>query len=985
MCSMKIISLLFFFSGIAALTYEVLWVRHLGLIFGNTVYAAATVMMTYMFGIAVGAHFAGKWAAKIKRPVRLFGILEVATALYALCVPMIFEWIKVIYRFVALNISDSLGFLTFVRVVLVLVLLLIPTAMMGATLPVLSKGFLTRVERFGSRLGILYGVNTLGAVSGVLLCGFVLIPKLGMFGANLLAVCLDASVGLIAIYFSRTMDKSPEIVEAIKLEAKAEKSVSCKRGKTANGLLLAIGASGFLALALEVVWFRALILVFGSTTYSFSAMLAIFLIGLALGAVAISRFVDKAKNPAAIFGVAAMLTGIYTLISLGWFTAMPEFLLKNLMLSGDPSWGKMIGLKFVITLIFLLVPTILFGASFTAAVKAIRSAMNSSPRAVGESAMFNTLGAALGAFVGGFILLPTFGMQVSLTILAFLVLSLGVTLCITLGKRKAFRWGAVGVALIVIVSFFANSPHWDKKVMSSGPYFGPWNYIENGKVTLSDQLRQYRLLYFNEGITSTISVVKDSNEDIMYCSQGKVEADTSERSMMLQRMMGHLPMLFHPNPQRVVNIGLGAGVTFGAVSCYPVAHMEVVEFEPSVVNVARIWGEYNHHVLDHPNVVVTLNDGRNHLFIGGEPYDVITSDPFEPVMAGAANLYTVDFFEQAKAQLAENGIMAQYLPLYELSNEDYQTIMRSFAKVFPDCLLFFTGFDTIMLGNKGNSLLDLSVALEKFEIPAVKASLAEVGFTRPEMLLSMFVAKLSADDQIFSGGKLNTDKHPVVEFSAPKSTFHYTPDENQRVLLENYSDMPSYLLEGLSKERKFLVERAHQAMKMILQANIYRAKDDYKSNIELLLKAAKMVPENPVVRNELGASLMVSANSTLAAGHVEQAALQYEMLLEYKPDEFLAIYHLVGLNMRMQDVDKAIKYLTYGLVRYPDSPMFLALSGRIKGTFGDFDGAIEDLGKAVDTLPNYVPFLHDLEKSFRAKGDAKAANQVLGEIKRLSE
>lgn len=982
---MKTISLLFFFSGIAALTYEVLWVRHLGLVFGNTVYAAATVMMTYMFGLALGAHFAGKWAGKIKKPVRLFGILEVLTALYALCVPLIFELIKILYRYAALNISGSLGFLTFVRVVLALVLLLIPTAMMGATLPVLSKGFLSRVERFGSRLGILYGVNTLGAVSGVLLCGFVLIPRLGMTVSNVVAVCLDATVGLVAIYLSRTMDRSPEIVEAVKLEARADTG-SFKRGRSANGLLLAIGASGFLALAFEVVWFRALILVFGSTTYSFSAMLAVFLVGLSLGSMAISRFADKARRPSLVFGAAAMLTGIYTLVSLNWFTAMPEFLLKHLMLGGgEPNWTRMIGLKFVITLIFLLVPTILFGASFTAAVKAIRSAMNSSPRAVGEAAMFNTIGAALGALVGGFVLLPTFGMQVSLTVLAFLVLALGVVLCLTAHGGKLARWGAVGVALLTVVVAIINPPHWDKKVMASGPYFSPWNYVGNGEILIRNQLNSERMLYFNEGITSTISVIKTPDEKLSYCSQGKVEADTSERSMMLQRMMGHLPMLFHPNPQRVVNIGLGAGVTFGAVSCYPAEHLEVVEFEPSVVDVARVWGERNHNVLDHPNVTVTINDGRNHLFVGGEPYDVITSDPFEPVMAGAANLYTVDFFELAKAQLADGGIMVQYLPLYELSSENYATIMRSFAKVFPGCLLFFTGFDTILLGGKGDAALHLPVAHEKFEIPAVRDSLAEVGFTKPEMLLSMFVARLSDDDQMFAGGKLNTDRHPVIEFTAPKHTFHYTPDENQQVLLDNYSPMPDFLLEGLSEEQRQVVIDSHEAMKMTLEANILRAKNNYKSNIGMLFKAAELSPENPVVRNELGASLMVSANSVAAAGYTEQAALQYEMLLKYKPDEFLAVYNLVDLNMRMRNVEKAKSYLAMGLSKFPGSPLFLALSGKVKASLGDIDAGLGDFEAALKELPDNLQFWTDYEFFLRAKGDMAGAEKARKEIERLSD
>lgn len=380
-CRMKTICLLFYFSGIAALTYEVLWVRHLGLIFGNTVYAAATVMMTYMFGLAVGAHYAGRLAKKIKRPVRMFGILEILTALYALCVPLIFDVIQNIYKFIAINVSDSILLLTVVRVLLALVLLLIPTAMMGATLPVLSKGFLMKVDRFGSRLGLLYGINTLGAVSGVLLAGFVFIPQLGMNVSNFVAVGLDSLVGIVSLLLARKFDQSPEVVSGLSVETELLSPI--KKSRKAYGLLIALGVSGFISLALEVVWFRALILIFGSTTYSFSAMLGIFLIGLSLGSLIISRYADRFKNPAIIFGCSAMLIGTYSLLSLNWFTKMPEFLLSNLMLSGgEPSWEKMIGLKFVITLIFLLVPTLLFGASFTAATKAIRQAMNSSTEAV---------------------------------------------------------------------------------------------------------------------------------------------------------------------------------------------------------------------------------------------------------------------------------------------------------------------------------------------------------------------------------------------------------------------------------------------------------------------------------------------------------------------------------------------------------------------------------------------------------------------------
>lgn len=954
---MKTICLLFYFSGIAALTYEVLWVRHLGLIFGNTVYAAATVMMTYMFGLAVGAHYAGRLAKKIKRPVRMFGILEILTALYALCVPLIFDVIQNIYKFIAINVSDSMLLLTVVRVLLALVLLLIPTAMMGATLPVLSKGFLMKIDRFGSRLGLLYGINTLGAVSGVLLAGFIFIPKLGMNVSNFVAVGLDSLVGVISLFLARKFDQSSEVVSGNIEEPELLNPI--KKTRKAYGLLIALGISGFISLALEVVWFRALILIFGSTTYSFSAMLGIFLIGLSLGSLIISRYADRFKNPAIIFGCSAMLIGIYSLISLNWFTKMPEFLLGNLMLSGgEPSWEKMIGLKFVITLIFLLVPTLLFGASFTAATKAIRQAMNSSTEAVGEAAMFNTIGAALGAFFGGFILLPNTGMRVGLIICSIMVLLLGVVLIIGFAKKKFSRYGAISVGLVVVVLLLISPPQWDKQVMSSGPYFSPWTYIKNNEITLKTQLKSERLLYFNEGITSTISVIQTPDEIYSYCSQGKVEADTSERSMMLQRMMGHLPMLFHPNPQRVVNIGLGAGVTFGAVSCYPANHLEVVEFEPSVVNIAQVWSNYNHNVINKPNVTVTINDGRNHLFICDEPYDVITSDPFEPVMAGAANLYTADFFELAKSKLNEGGIMAQYLPLYELSHDDYQMIMRSFAKVFPGSILFFTGFDTILLGGKGDAALHLPLAASKFEIPEVKNSLAEVGFENPEMLLSMFVARLSGD--VYELGRLNTDAHPHIEFSAPKSTFHYTPDENQAVLLANYSPVPDELIEELSEGQKSLIHNSHAAMKMTLEANLLRAKNDLKGNIEQLMKAAEKSPQNPVVRNELGASLLISADSVMARGYAKQAIAQYNLLLKYKPKEFWPIYHLVNLFMQIGDHKNAAVALAYGLDIYPNSPMLMGLRGKYIATVqGRVDEGLYYLNKALSILPEHEVLLSD--------------------------
>ena len=966
--SLFAVCVLFYFSGIAALTYEVLWVRHLGLIFGNTVYAAATVMMTYMIGLAVGAHYAGRLANRIKNPLKIFGILELATAFYALCIPFIFDLIQFSYKFVSANISDSMILLTVVRVFLSLVLLLIPTAMMGATLPVLAKGFLSKIDYFGSRLGLLYGVNTLGAVSGVLLAGFLFIPKLGMFNSNILAVSLDALVGISALLISSFSFKKSLLNE----DEKINKNLSILKSSSVRWLLIAIGFSGFISLAMEVVWFRALILVFGSTTYSFSAMLGIFLVGLSIGSLIISKYADKIKNPALIFGCSALLIGVYTLLSLYFFTMMPEVLLRGLMIDSLPSWKKMIGLKFLITLIFLLIPTILFGISFTAATKAVRQEMSTSSEAVGEATMFNTIGAAIGAFFGGFILLPNAGMQMGLIICSCMALLLGALLLwhYIFSVRKRYLIIFSTLLVLFIFSFFP--PKWDRQIISAGPYFSPWGYIRNGEIIFEEKLNAERLLYFNEGVTSTISVVRDLSEDLHYCSQGKTEADTTERSMMLQRMMGHLPMLFHSNPQQVLNIGLGAGVTFGAVSCYPAEHLEVVEFEPSVVNVARLWGSKNHNVLDHPNVTVTINDGRNHLFTTSKTYDVITSDPFEPVMAGAANLYTVDFFELAKSKLSSNGIMAQYLPLYELSYNDYQMIMRSFAEVFPDCIVFFTGFDTILLGAKNNKSLDLPIASEKFEIKEVKNSLAEIGFDSPEMLLSMFVARLSDKNKIWDAGDLNTDNRPHIEFSAPKSTFHYTPAQNQAVLLKHYSSIPNELIEQLTLKQREDVLMAHKAMKILLEANIEQSKASDKitqlpseevlySVTRKLESAVNLSPNNPVIINEYCANMIIIADSQKNKGNLDQAFLSYNEILKYKPKEFWPIFHILDICMKNKEVKNVAYVLDHGLDHYPDSPLFLAKKGLfIAGVLpNQIDQAKSLFNKAIDALPNYQPIQDD--------------------------
>ena len=973
------VSLVFFFSGLAALIYELLWLRHLGLIFGNTVQAAATVLTAYMLGLAAGAHIGGRVAYRLRRPIFAFGIMETGIGVYALLMPFMFLVARSAYRLLYQEVSDGAAFLTAVRFALGILILIVPTSLMGATLPVLAKGLLRSHTGFGKRFGILYGMNTLGAAAGLMLSGFLLIPTFGITSTNLIAVGLNAAVAVSAIFLSTVISRKTDTVSSQAEPIDIEPEARTSRAKT---LYTGAAISGFLALALEVVWLRALILVFGSTTYSFSAMLTVFLLGIALGSALLSWIADHVKQPVAVFALAQLGIGLYTLVSMRWFNAMPDALIAQLV-RFDFAWTGMLIAKFTITLIFLLPVTMLFGMAFTAIVKSVRAIQASSSRTVGEVYTSNTIGAALGSTIGGFCLLPILGVEKTLIALGFVSLIVGACYCLLRGVSRGARVASLAICIVCVVIGVFYPPRWDKQLLSAGPFFSPWNYVLDGDITLRHNLASERLLHYKEGKTALVSVVQGADEDLFFSCNGKVEADSTPRSMVLQRMMGHLPMLFHPDASRVVNIGLGAGVTFGSLGCYPVDHLEVVEIEPAVREVVRIWGKRNHHILDHPKALVTINDGRNHLFATAERYDVITSDPFEPVMAGAANLYTVEHFRQARMRLYDDGIMCQYLPLYELSREDYSSILRSFVNVFPRSVLFFVGFDTIILGLNDNAELRMETVIKRFEIPAVRESLSELGFTSPEMILGMYAIDLEHDRDFVRSGRLNTDAHPFVEFSAPKSSLHYTTDINQNVLLEQFTDIPHDLLSGLTADQRDSVLRSHEALRTTLVANGLRQRGSLRENVALLLKAADAAPDNPVIKNELAAALWASAQIAQRADMMDQAEIQFKMSLKQDPRGFWPLHHLVILSMRSGQVERARKYLERGLAAYPSSPLFIALRGKFHGTLGDLDRACEDLRNAIEALPNRAVFWEDYAFFLKRKGEHAESENASKEAERL--
>jgi len=958
-----------FFSGLAALIYELLWFRRLGLVFGNTVQAAATVMTAYMAGLALGAHTAGRLAPSSSRPGRAFALLELGIGIYALAIPALFALIRLVYCALYPHVTADSTWLTAARLVLGLAVLVLPTCLMGATLPVLSRAVLPQRNTFGSGLGLLYGANTAGAVVGTLLAGFVLIPRLGLHGANVAAVLLSIFVGVTAFVSARKHTVNPSAPSVSSGPAPPRTRIVVP--------LAGMALSGFLALALEVTWFRTLVLVFGSTTYSFTVMLAVFLLGLSLGSTLCGWVCDRVPRPMAVFGLLCVLIGIFTQASMRAFTGAPFRFLEYLS-ETDCSWRGIIAAKVIIAAAFLLVPSVGFGGAFTAGARAVRNSFRDSARAVGVACTVNTVGAALGAVLAGFVLLPLLGIETALVTLGRGALLIGALALLSTPATRRGRW-AIGVPLLLMTTcvFAVRTPAWDRQILASGPYFAPLNYRRKGVRGLKDKIASERLLYYAEGKTALVTVAQGGDENLYFLMDGKVEADTTAKSMVLQRLMGHLPMLFHPNPRRVLNIGFGAGVTLGALNVHAPDLIDVVELEPCVREAARIWGKRNHDVTADPHVRMIVNDGRNHVLATRQRYDVIASDPFEPVVAGAAGLYSVDHFSMARERLAPHGLMAQFLPLYELSRNDFLAILRSFAAVFPNCAVFFTGCDTILLGARDSLHLDMERVAERMRKGPVAASLQEVGFTSPASILGTLVVQTEDAHRLAGPGPVNTDERPLIEFSAPRSALNYTADENQKILAGIFAPLPPSLLSSLDPHARNEARNMRKALRLVLAAGMARATDGPPKVAEgLLEQAAAAEPGSPLVRGDLVAMKVALAFRALAAGQPDAASLKLREALAAAPSAFMPLYYLALHAMSKNDLEQAGEYLFRGLSAYPDSPLLLAVRARLCARRGDLAGACRDIEAALEQLPRRVALWDDYAVCLSAIGRTEEAGEA---------
>ena len=753
---MPFVFLLFVGSGCAALIYEIVWFQLLQLVIGSSSVSISVLLGTFMGGMCIGSLFLPRIISSKYHPLRVYAAIEFLIGILGLALLLGMPLIGNVYTAWA---GSGLGSIL-LRGIIAGFCLLPPTILMGATLPAVARWVETSPKGV-SWLGIFYGGNIAGAVIGSVLAGFYLLRVHDSAVATYWAAGLNFLVAAGGLSLAGLMPANPTIPSADDL-------------KPAPGswtIYVAIGLSGATALAAEVIWTRLLSLLFGATAYTFSLILAVFLVGLGIGSSLGAAMGRSLARPRVALGLCQLLL----CAAIGWTAYMltaslPYWPINPAIL---PSPWFALQLDLVRCLWAVLPPAILWGASFPLALASVASPGQDPARLVGGVYAANTLGAIIGSLLAGLLLVAWIGSQHAQQLLVIISLASGL-LTLAWGVRdqkqmygKAHWITDVGLVVAAGLTFFItrNIPMVPGNLIAYGRFMA--TRIGSGHVG--------QVIYQGEGMMASVAVTRAQNGVLFYHNAGKMQASTERRDMRLQRVLGHLTTLVS-DPKSVVVIGCGAGVTAGAVSTDPVVENEtIVEIEPLVPRVAsKYFAEHNFDVLRNPKVNVQIDDGRHYVSTLRGKFDALTSDPLDPWVKGAAMLYTREFFENVKEHLNLGGTVTLWVELYESNAMAVKSQIGTFLEAFPNGIVFGNtangvGYDIVLFGQVQPTKIDLGAIDAKLKNPAyaqVAQSLREIGINSVVDLFSTYACDATDLATWLKDAPINRDRNLRLQYLA---------------------------------------------------------------------------------------------------------------------------------------------------------------------------------------------------------------------------
>jgi spermidine synthase len=771
-----------FFSGVSALIYQIIWIRKFGLVFGVDVFTMATVLSAFMGGLAIGSIIFGRLADRIKNPLTLFMLLEFGIGLFAITFPLTFKGLIYLYTPLIQKSGLSEYSTQIVKFLFSFIYLLVPTTLMGGTLPVIFKFFVKQLNNLGWQISNLFAVNNLGAVAGCFLAGFILIKSFGITVSLYIAACLNLMNAIVVFIVFKI--KSVRITTEAKINTQNNIRENNKLSKSLLRLVLWVFAiEGFTTLAFEVIWTRIFIgFSFDKTTYFSSVIVLSVISGLSLGSIIISRWVDRRKNLVTLLAVLEIMTGLISMVLLIIFSRISLNL--NLQRSVFEPWIKIIGKEYFIFFLFLIIPAALAGMVYPIVSKLYADNIERLGNRMGVIGFLDNIGSVLGSFMAGFILIPLLGVVRSFIAVVILNIILGVLL-LSFNNLINNRTKTLSLIFTFLFTFILILYAPAKR------YFSWW---DKSRYELWSNFVQ-KIPFYYEGVDGTVTLRQYYNYVALNIN-GHNTAYTSLKDQIVNRMLGYVPYMVHPRPERALVIGFGLGFTVESLIQPEIKTVDVAEICTGVIKSGLTMNEWNNAVLKHPKVHTYLEDGRELLFRAKEKYDIITSNAVHPRLSN--NIYTQDFYEQCRNRLNKGGIMCQWATPNWLNEREFKAQVKAFINVFNYAQLWYINeYTIILIGSDQPIDIDYQLIAGRFRDEKVKSDLRNINMTEPYE----FVSQYSMDKDVLAAycedTPSNTDDFPLVEYS---KTVNLAPDTSALQFIydtpDNYSKINFGLFSG---------------------------------------------------------------------------------------------------------------------------------------------------------------------------------------------
>ncbi|MGR9578501.1 fused MFS/spermidine synthase [Pandoraea sputorum] len=813
-------AMLLFISGAAGLIYQIVWIRQLSLVVGVDVHAVALVVGAFFGGLALGGWYFGRVADRLPNPLRLYAQLECAVLLLGMAATFVLPYAAAPFAWM----DARLGMLAWG---LPLALVIVPAIGMGGTLPVIMRLVTATTDGIGRAGGRCYAANTVGAIAGTLLVGFVLIPLLGMTGSALVASGLNGLAALLAWRLSRRF-----VEEGARAQVPNTPAVPAPQGTADNQARLALAlyaVAGGIALGYEVVWSQSIVQFMSTRTFAFSVVLATYLAGLALGSAAAARFADRVRDPWSAFGVLVSAAGLVALLEtvlLGGWLMRTQLALQAWIMgaTSQTSWAMYASFALA-ALSIVFVPTLLLGAAFPFVLRigVDRAHVGAD---VGRVVAWNTIGGIAGSVLAGFVLVPSIGLVRTLAVLAGGACAVG---CLAVwrgeGARMRSRWLVPALTAAVVVTSLGASPE--------------------RFASLLTQARGGDVVFYEEGRGATVAVLEQRSSSHTFRRlyiQGVSNSGDAMTSLRYMRLQALLPLIVHNGePKSALVIGLGTGITAGASLAYPgLQHRVVAELLPAVVRaVPDFVGNFD--VASSKRVDIRLRDGRRELLQSQQSYDLITLEPPPPSAAGVASLYSTDFYRLAAKRLQAGGLVAQWLPLPTQNDADTRSLVRSFLDVFPYASLWTTELhETMLIGSLTPLDLDVQRIQRRFAEPETRDALQAVGVRSAEALLATWVTDRAGLEWYAADALPVTDDRPRIEYAGWVNRNAFPETLTNLMALQN--DPP---LRGADDAMWRSIRAEREVLHTFYRAGLDAYRGDRQAWAEHIAAAVGADPENP--------------------------------------------------------------------------------------------------------------------------------------------